>query len=446
MNIELSERRRALLIAVACLIVFAAQEVQAQPGQLDPGFGNDGALATPIGDESEALRVAAQDDGRIVVGGIVVSDTFQIGVARYLHDGTADPEFGTAGLARTSIGTGVQFADLALQSDGRIVVAATSVGADGGMFTLVRYRSDGALDTSFGEGGIVQSAIGTSGSAHAVTVQPDGKIVVAGRARAAGGSAMAMAVARYRREGTLDPSFGQGGIVLIDAAGASSANALALQADGRIVLAGRSDTPQDGSRLTLARVDRDGALDPSFGDGGIVHTIPIVDPVAEAHAVAVQGDGKIVVAGVWGCALLVARYGTSGAPDPSWGEAGSISRPVSCEFFRIHDLVITSTGKVVVPGSFDFSVAQLASDGSHDASFGVSGIAAPSGLDGFAAESVAVQSDGSIVVAGRADVPRGELSVFGFGVAPLPGRREHPQQDRAFTRRATRSRQQGRRR
>lgn len=420
MQVSMPCRRPALLVIASLLTVGTAGSAHARPGDLDPSFAGSGALASNLATESEALRVVVQDDGKLVVGGIVVGDRFEVGVVRYLPDGAPDLEFGTGGVVRTIVGERVEFSDLALQGDGRIVVAATSDTNGASAFTLLRYDTDGTLDDGFGEGGVVQTTIGRSSTLEAIAVQPDGAIVAAGRART--DSRRAIAVARYERDGALDTSFGDDGTILIDDAGAAArADALALQTDGAIVVAGSSATQSGGSRFLLARLDAHGALDPSFGDGGLVHATPFVEPFAEASAVGIQPDGRIVVAGVWGCRVAIGRYTNGGDPDPQWGGNGFTSLPVSCDFFRIHDLAITPRGKVVLPGSFDFSIAQLTSTGSLDAGFGSEGRGADSGLDGFASESVALQSDGRIVVAGRASVAGKTGSGFGFAVARFAG-------------------------
>jgi len=421
LNVPTTHRRRRLQVASGlCLLLLGPSGTEARPGDLDASFAESGVLATRIGQESEALQVVVQDDGRIVVGGIVVEDQFEIGLARFLPDGSADREFGSEGFVRTSVGTGIRFSDLVLQADGRIVVGATADAGQGSAFALLRYDTDGRLDASFGDAGIVRTTIGRSSGLEALVLQADGGIVAAGRARVEQGTAIA--VARYHRDGALDSSFGDGGTTLVDDSGdAATAAALALQMDGRIVVAGASATPSGGSGFLLARLDERGVLDPTFGEGGIVRATPFVDPFAEAFAVAIQPDGRIVAAGVWGCNMAIGRYSAGGNLDSSWGSNGFVSLPVSCDFFRIRDIAIAPTGKVVVPGSFDFSVAQITSSGALDPGFGSAGRGATTGLKSFASESVAIQSDGSVVVAGRALVENGEGEAFGFAVARFVG-------------------------
>jgi len=200
---------------------------------------------------------------------------------------------------------------VALQPDGKIVVA----GYAGGDFALARYNSDGALDTSFGSGGKVTTDFG--GSYHpdgfSVALQPDGKIVVAGYA---GGD---FALARYNSDGALDTSFGSGGKVTTDFGGSDAGYSVALQPDGKIVVAGYA-----GLDFALARYNSDGALDTSFGTGGKV-TTDFSGGRDVGYSVALQPDGKIVVAGYAGVDFALARYNSDGALDTSFGSGGKVT-------------------------------------------------------------------------------------------------------------------------
>ena len=184
-----------------------------------------------------------------------------------------------------------------MQKDGKIVVAGSSNAGGSNDFALARYTKSGVLDASFGTGGKVLSDLGSASNdqAYAVAVQKDGKIVVAGYSDAGGSNDFALV--RYTKGGVLDASFGTGGKVLSDLGSASDdgANAVAVQKDGKIVVAGSSDA--GGSYdFALARYTKGGALDASFGTGGKVLT-DLGGSNDEGSAVAVQKDGKIVVAG-----------------------------------------------------------------------------------------------------------------------------------------------------
>ncbi|MGH7894039.1 MAG: hypothetical protein ACREQL_05175, partial [Candidatus Binatia bacterium] len=197
---------------------------------------------------------------------------------------------------------------VALQSDGKLVAV--------GYWDVARYNTDGTLDGSFGTGGIVTRAPPYN-DLLAVVLQADGKIVVAGGEAASNHPYYALV--RYNEDGTLDPSFGTGGSVRTDGgwgnAGSALFNAVAMQPDGKIVTAGvRSGVIGGGTLLVLARYNGDGTLDPSFGTGGMV-----TDAVMPgARTVALQPDGKLVAVGPWG----VARYNADGTLDSTFGTGG----------------------------------------------------------------------------------------------------------------------------
>jgi uncharacterized delta-60 repeat protein len=262
-------------------------------GSLDPSFG--GGL--PF---SACNALAVETDGRIVaVGAIDTDGNSDLAVARYDLDGSFDATFGTGGMVTTELGS---IADVAravvLGSDGTILVAGSTSAGNRLEIALARYRSDGQLDATFGTGGIVTTAVGPAGAeARAVTLQPDGKIVVAGQAAGrVDGTNPNFAVARYTADGTLDGSFGRGGVVVVDVGhgGPDGARAVVVRVGGRIVVAG--DTcDQNACRFALVRLGADGILDPTFGDGGITTTL--IGQEAHATSVVLEPDGQIVAGG-----------------------------------------------------------------------------------------------------------------------------------------------------
>lgn len=252
-------------------------------GSPDPSFGTDGRVTTAVDGGGGASALALQPDGKIVVSG---SYSGGFALARYNADGWLDASFGTGGIVKTPVpGLDVTAAALALQPDGEIVAAGSghTISYYDPSFVLIRYEADGSLDTSFGTGGIVSTAILDDARANAVAIQPDGKIVAAGQACRSGPCVFALA--RYEPDGSLDTSFGSGGKVT-SASGYSSecseqggdyANAVALQANGTIVIAGYSNFSKyvcspDYYLFALARYNPDGSLDPKFGKKGIVNT------------------------------------------------------------------------------------------------------------------------------------------------------------------------------
>jgi uncharacterized delta-60 repeat protein len=216
---------------------------------------------------------------------------------------------------------------LAIQRDGKLVAAGRSrVTALSDDSAVGRYSARGRLDSSFGRGGKVLTDFGSrkrvSGWANAVAIQADGKLVVAGSSGIIADGPWRFALSRYTARGKLDPTFGSGGKVLTRFGPVSdSAVAVAIQRDGKIVAAG-SDV-RNHAVFALARYTPGGKLDPSFGSGGKVLTD--LGLWSDARAVAIQADGKLVVAGVGRLSdFAVARYAADGKLDSSFGSGGKV--------------------------------------------------------------------------------------------------------------------------
>ena len=272
----------------------------------------------------------------------------------------------------------------------------------------------GDPETSFNTTGIVTTDFnGSFDEAHAVTFQTGGKILAAGSSNASGGVSR-FALARYDGTGNLDGTFGSGGKVTTEFTGMSAqALAMAVQPDGKIVLAGRAIDVSSDSDLALARYNANGTLDTAFGTGGRVTTdIPRApDPPTDdgLSAVAIQSsDGKIVVAGYSSTGWLVARYEADGDLDTTFGTAGTTTLDFGSSLDTAHALGLQSDGKIVVAGSGnagitgDFALARLSTTGGLDSSFSGDGkLLTDFGGTGDTAYALGLQSDGKIVAAGR---------------------------------------------
>ncbi len=411
------------LLASLLIGLSVPADVQAAPGDLDPTFGSGGTVITDSGGFDAATALVLQPDGKIVVAGF----SFAPGVsnfilARYNADGSLDGGFGSEGMVSTNLGGFDQAFALALQPDGKIVVAGLCCA--GPKFALARYNADGSLHASFGNGGKVTTDFGGAAFASALALQPDGKIVVAGSAGPGSGN---FALVRYNADGSLDAGFGNGGKVTTDFGGAAFASALALQPDGKIVAAGffHPQPPIGNSSFALARYNADGGLDLSFGLGGTVLTD--FSGAAEAHALALQPDGKIVAAGfsvVFNIThFALARYNAEGSLDPSFGSGGKVAANFG-GLAAAAALALQPDGKIVVAGttvvdrskffngSF-FTLARYNAEGSLDAGFG-SGIEFTTALRNLGldqASALALQPDGKIVVAGLSRLPVGESNL-----------------------------------
>jgi uncharacterized delta-60 repeat protein len=231
------------ILFMSILVLVLSYNSFAQDGSLDLSFGNGGKVITPIGlGQDIGYSVAIQADGKIVMAGssYIVNDDFAL--SRYNSNGSLDLSFGTSGIVTTSIGSAGDVAhSVAIQTDGKIVVAGYSYINNHRDFALTRYNTNGSLDTSFDTDGKVTTPIGSStDEGYAVAIQADGKIVVAGTTF--NGSIFDFALIRYNSNGSLDLSFDIDGIVTTHiGSGTSFGYAVAMQADGKIVVAGFSD-------------------------------------------------------------------------------------------------------------------------------------------------------------------------------------------------------------
>jgi|DEB19_MinimDraft_3_1074340.scaffolds.fasta_scaffold05335_2 uncharacterized delta-60 repeat protein len=289
-------------------------------GALDTSFGGgDGKVTTVVGNFGDFVSsVALQANGKIVVVGSRYNGVDNdFAVVRYNTDGTLDTSFdGDTGTGNGKVITDVAGrADVgksvAIQSDGKIVVAGHSYGvATDFDFAVLRYDTDGTLDTDFGGTGIVITSIGLDNDfVYSIALQSDGKIVVTGEYWES--MNFAVVIVRYDTDGTLDTSFDDDGIHIIDISGGNDQGAaVAIQDNGKIVVAGSS---QNGPYLDFATMvfNADGSLDTSFGGTGIV-TMSIGPADDLAYSVAIQDDGRIVVAGysvtLSGSDFAVVRY------------------------------------------------------------------------------------------------------------------------------------------
>jgi uncharacterized delta-60 repeat protein len=288
-------------------------------GSLDATFGTNGKVTTGFSDYAFANAVAIQSDGKIVVGG-VAGDAFAL--ARYDTDGSPDPTFSADGKVKTNLTSGFDRANgVAIQADGKIVAGglATPGNPWRPWFALTRYRSDGTLDTSFGDGGAVLTPFGVSGVARAIVVQPNQKILLAGTY---GGG---FGLARYTAAGDLDSSFGNGGKVATTLPGETpgSAYVVALQPDGKIVAAGTYDF----YLFALARFGVHGRLDRTFGRDGFVTTDVGRGSEQRANGLVIRPSGKIVATGSQGPheygepapRFVLTRYRANGVLDLRFG-------------------------------------------------------------------------------------------------------------------------------
>lgn len=391
---------------LAAIALCATLPSHAAPSNLDTTFGSGtGKVISAIGSgEDTARALALQPDGKIVVAGTCYNGTDNdFCLARYLPNGVLDATFGSGGKVITDVTTSVDNANaLVLQPDGKIVVAGSCYDI-GYEFCLARYSANGVLDATFGiDGKVITVVTILEDSANALTIQPDGKLVVAGHCYH-GGIGTDFCLARYSANGELDTTFGSAGLVFTDlSAFDDKARSLALQPDGKILVAGScSDT------FCVARYSASGVLDATFGSSG---TVIAFSGTNIGRALALQHDGRIVVAGecyFGGWDFCLARFSANGAPDPSFGSSGKVLTPMGSGDDYATGLALQPDGKIVAAGfcwngtKNDFCLARYLPSGALDTSFNNTGkLISPVGSIDSVATALALQPDGKIVVAG----------------------------------------------
>jgi uncharacterized delta-60 repeat protein len=388
-------------------------------GSPDLTFGPiaGGRVLTDVGGQDFGQAMALQGDGKIVVVGVTSVSGQSFAVVRYRADGTPDPGFGNGGIVVTALPGGPASASgVAIQTDGKILVAGSVQAGSSGDFALVRYNTDGSLDGSFGTGGIVTTDFaGGYDSAVDVVLQSDGKVLAVGLAQESA-TGYDFALARYNPDGTLDATFGTGGKVTTDFAGQLDlAGAAVIQSDGKIVAAGRAFTGAN-TDFALARYNSDGSLDPAFGTGGKV-TTDFSGATDFANAVLLQPDGKLVLVGYANGIFGLARYNTDGTLDSGFGTGGKVTTDFSGHGAWAFAAALQPDNKILAGGrasdanlNTDFALARYNSDGSLDPTFGTDGKVTTDfrGINDQI-EALAIQNDGKIVAAGA--------SYYGLGIA-----------------------------
>jgi uncharacterized delta-60 repeat protein len=376
---------RRISLGVAVVAVFAlAGAAMSAPGDLDPTFDGDGrsvvAFDNPPG---KVNAMALQSDGKIVLAGRGGSGAWDVALARLNADGSPDTGFGSNGRVVTDVG----FLDIAngvaIQPDGKIVVAGVTGDGLTEDFLVARYNADGSLDPSFGGDGTVVTDLGALNDvAYAVAVAPSGRLVVAGS------SEQDFALVSYGAGGTVVDR-----AVTDDPARFGEARALAIKPSGTILVAGWSSDGEDGD-FVLATYDS------GLGRLGF-ETVDLGTGSDIAHALGLQSNGKAVLAGE-SSGLALARLGSSGL-DTTFGDNGKVRRE---DLPGISGVAVQSDDSIVAAAAIpsgQFVIARFRPNGAVDDTFGTAGTVVTSfGTDAEAARAVAIQSDGAIVAAGQA--------------------------------------------
>ncbi len=382
------------------------------PGDLDTTFNGTGVVTTSIGAVAATKSVAVYSDDKIVAAGFSSSggNGPNFAVVRYLEDGQRDDTFNDTGIVTTSVGGDFESGtSVAIQSDDKIVVVGYTESNNKDNFALVRYTITGSLDTDFKNNGIVTTAISDNDDwATSVALQPDEKIIVSGTANENSGDNGYSAIVRYNSNGDLDLDFNGTGIVT-----GPIGTDVAIQPDGRIIVAGSYKIAPSKYKFGVMRHTISGTVDTAFGNAGVI-TTPIGNASDYGNSVAIQPDGKIVVAGTsekndaLNQNIAIVRYTGDGNLDPTFNGTGIITTSIG-DTASGWSVNIQSDGKIVVGGysskdgiSYDVTLVRYNSDGSLDTGFGSSGIVTTtsfvSGI-GTSGPDIGIQPNGKIVLA-----------------------------------------------
>lgn len=378
-------KKSAILAILAALILIVDhKETSAAPGELDPTFGVGGKIVMPVIGWLTANRTLTQPDGKFLTIGFDdgPSERFSF---RHNSNGVVDTTFIRIGVAQN-----VDFQDFAIQPDLKIVAVRDEGYLVGGnyrsAFGLHRFNSNGTIDTNFGINGIVTTPIANNGLARHIAIQSDGKIVVAGMATDSlvpypvTGADYKIALARYHPNGAIDETFGINGVVISDGGSCR----LYIQADDKSLCRNQE---------TVHRYNLDGSADNGFGSNGKIHVGP------DSGAMALHTNGKIVVGSSNGSQTTIRRYLANGTSDTTFGNNGTITSPYSPRA-----IAIQRNGKIVAGGELNgnFVIGRYNQDGWMDTTFGNGGSLSTKFEGGTASQvhELLIQPDNKIIAAG----------------------------------------------
>jgi len=321
-------------------------------GMIDTSFGKKGKVTTDINKEyDDILKVSIQADGKIlVVGASTLNGNSDFAIGRYNPNGSLDTSFSKDGLFTLDISKAYDAAwSSVFQLDGKIVVA----GEANGSFAVIRLKSNGSLDTAYGVKGISKIDFKSFGAkGYCAGLQTDGKVVVSGYSFV-NNKSTGFAATRLKTNGSLDSTFSKDGILITKFDTVyDEARSLVIQPDGKIILAGYTESSSNKD-FALARYKKDGTLDSSFHFDGKVTTKLGTDD-EEIYSIALQQDNKIVVAGYSKSNLdkdfALARYNVDGSLDSTFSSDGKLTCGIENSDDQSFSVAIQSDGKIVATG------------------------------------------------------------------------------------------------
>ena len=336
-------------------------------GTLDSGFSGDGkATISIVGGNDYGFGMGLFPDGDIVIGGTAWNGSNQdFSAYRFNSDGSPDIDFSLDGKVNTGFGAGHD-RGYALCVDGtQVLVAGTSHNGVNDDAALLRYNADGSLDNTFGSGGKVTTAIGGASDGNqdirAIALQPDGRILIAGSSF--NGSNNDVALIRYNSNGALDDTFGNNGVVITSVGPGDESAASILLVGNQILVAGIAN-----NKMLILRFDNDGGLDTGFGTNG--HVIVDVGTQSGFSAMALCADGDVILAGRVDMDLALVRIDPSGTLDSDFGIDGVFTHSIGSGLDNGRSLAMMPDGRILVTGftttssNIDLFVARFIIDAS----------------------------------------------------------------------------------
>ncbi len=404
------------LIILTIFVVLSSLNASSQmPGALDPTYSDQGLKVLQLGTANAlAVSMVMQNDDKAIVAGIAGNgNDNDFVIVRMTPEGDLDETFGDEGIVFTDFDSSTDIAQsVELDHLNRIVVGGYIDNGNGFDFGVARYLHDGSLDTDFG-GGLVTTSLGATAFCRSVAVQSDNKIVAAGYVLNPQTATNEFVITRYTEEGQPDSTFHHDGIATTNfGIGTAVAFAMTIQHDGKLVVAGQVFNEAEFRwEIGIARYLPDGSLDETWSEDGML-TTPTPQVNHTINAIAIDLEKRILVGGYQGTApsnnvFTLARYLTDGTLDHSFSEDGMASHSFGAEDSQINALVVQPDGKILAGGSTltgnsnMFAIARFVEDGNFDDSFGENGIVLTVIGQNDGIEAMTLQGDGKLVASGE---------------------------------------------
>ena len=397
------------IFLTSSILLGTVSVVFADDGDLDPNFGAGGVVSAPFYNaNADISEMALQSDGKIVTCGTTMHDeNVDIHLVRFNTDGSLDPSFGDGGMVMTDVDDLTNNCDaLVIQDDGKILVAGSSYHPHSDtrtLITLVRYTTDGTLDGSFGTGGIVTTSINDLILEVFSVILNNNKIIVGVSTDISNN----MFLVQFDNNGSIDNGFGTNGVVDPNINNLYYPNKMIVQSDEKILVVGSIENNSQAD-MGLIRFNRDGSLDPDFGLGGIASYER--SGTENGNDLAIQSDGRIVAVGQaydgsdWDFEIV--RFLPSGEPDPTFGAGGFVTYDFNALSDFANAVALQSDGKILVVGSTgndlarDVALARFTSDGLLDEGFGVDGQVVYDFESGYGQATSVILEGNDIIVGG----------------------------------------------